>query len=248
MRFICFNGLTLLLFLHKRGIVIREKQLLLLPGIPKKSLHSNYFMSDLKRNAIVIGVTGGIACGKSEVGRILEEMRFSVCDADRVAHALMDKGSAVFRKVVDHFGEQILTKEGEISRPVLGKIVFEDSEQLKQLNALVHPAVRAVLSQWIHKMRAEDKPSAILLPLLFESGMQDLEWDAVVCVSSPENEVFQRLEKRGLSPEEAEQRVRSQMPLAEKESRADHVLPNIGTLGELKLAMRKTVDAIMLER
>ncbi|MDF7825269.1 dephospho-CoA kinase [Pontiellaceae bacterium B12227] len=205
-------------------------------------------MSGLKRNAIVIGITGGIACGKSEVGRILEEMAFSVCDADCVAHALMDKGSAVFRKVVDHFGEQILTEEGEISRPVLGKIVFEDPQQLEQLNALVHPAVRAVLSKWIEEMRARGKPSAILLPLLYESGMQNLKWDAVVCVSSPENDVFQRLEKRGLSPEEAEMRVRSQMPLAEKESRSDYVLPNIGTLGELKLAVRKTVDAIMQER
>ncbi|MEI6892854.1 MAG: dephospho-CoA kinase [Pontiella sp.] len=205
-------------------------------------------MSGLKRNAIVIGVTGGIACGKSEVGRILEKMAFSVCDADRVAHALLEKGSVVFGKVVEHFGEQILTEEGEISRPVLGKIVFEDSQQLKQLNALMHPAVRAVLSQWIEHMRGEGKSLAILLPLLFESGMQDLEWDAVICVSSSENEVFQRLEKRGLRPEEAEQRVRSQMPLAEKESRADHVLPNRGTLAELKLVVRKTVDTIMQER
>ena len=205
-------------------------------------------MSGLQRKPIVIGITGGIACGKSEVGRILEEMSFSVCDADRVAHALMDKGSAVFRKVVDHFGEQILTEEGDLSRPALGKIVFEDPHQLQHLNRLVHPAVQAVLEKWIVEMRAAEKSAAILLPLLFESGMQNLGWDAVVCVSSPEKEIFQRLEERGLSPAEAEQRISSQMPLAEKERLADHVLPNVGTLGELKLAVRKTVEAIMLER
>lgn len=196
----------------------------------------------------MLGITGGIACGKSEVGRILAEMDFKVCDADRVAHALMSRGSAVFNDVVDLFGEQILTEDGEIARPVLGKIVFEDSQRLEQLNALVHPSVRRTLAEWIEAMRAVEKSSAILLPLLFESRMQDLDWDAVVCVSCPENKVFQRLEKRGLSQEEAEQRMNSQMPLVEKERLADYVIQNSGTRGELKVAVRETVDAIMLKR
>ena len=196
----------------------------------------------------MLGITGGIACGKTEVGRILGEMGFRLCDADHVAHTLMGRNSAVFNKVVDLFGEQILTEEGEISRPVLGKIVFEDSQRLELLNTLVHPAVRRALAAWIMTMRAEKRSAAVLLPLLFESRMHDLDWDAVVCVSCPENKIFQRLEKRGLSHEEAEQRVCSQMPSAEKERLADYVIPNSGTLGELKLAVRETVDAIMLER
>ena len=205
-------------------------------------------MSDFNRKAISIGVTGGIACGKSEVGRILREIGFAVCDADRVAHDLMDKGSPVFQHVVDHFGDQILSESGGISRPVLGKLVFDDPSKLRALNALVHPAVRKALEDWMECRRTEGRPAAVLLPLLYESGMEDLDWDAVVCVSSPKQNVFQRLEKRGLSPEEAEKRVCSQMPLAEKEKRADVVIPNIGTLGELELAVRKTVEAIMLER
>ncbi len=205
-------------------------------------------MSNNKRNVVVLGVTGGIACGKSEVGRILGEMGFSVCDADRVAHDLMKKGTPVFRQVVNHFGTRILTDEGEISRLNLGKIVFEDPEQRKVLNDLVHPTVREALAKWIDKMRSEGQSSAGLIPLLFESGMQNLEWDAVVCVSSRETDVFQRLEKRGLSREEAEKRVRSQMPLAEKEKLADYVVPNHGTLGELELVARKTVEAIVGER
>ncbi|MDH3981404.1 MAG: dephospho-CoA kinase [Kiritimatiellaceae bacterium] len=202
-------------------------------------------MTDFKRNAIVIGVTGGIACGKSEVGRILGEMGFTVCDADCVAHDLMGKGTPVFQKMIEHFGERIIGADGEIARPILGKIVFEDSDQRDVLNRLVHPAVRENLANWIGKMRSEGKPSAVLLPLLFESGMQNLDWDAVICVSSPESDVFQRLEKRGLTPEEAEKRVHSQMPLAEKEGRADLVVPNIGTLRELELATRETVNAIV---
>ncbi len=201
-------------------------------------------MSDLKRETMIVGVTGGIACGKSEVGRILGEMGFAVLDADVVARDLMDKGSPVFREVVDHFGERILSSEGEIARPILGKIVFEDSEERGVLNGLVHPAVRKRLSKWISERRAEGRSAAVLIPLLFESGMESLGFDAVLCVSSPEAEVFRRLERRGLSRREAEQRIRSQMPTREKEKRANYVVPNGGTLGELELATRKTVDAI----
>ncbi|MDZ8120087.1 dephospho-CoA kinase [Pontiella agarivorans] len=205
-------------------------------------------MSDSHRKAISLGITGGIACGKSEVGRILGEMGFAVCDADRVAHDLMEKGKPVFQQIIHHFGDDVLTEDGRISRSDLGKMVFEEPSRLQLLNMLVHPAVRQELEKWMAVQKKENRPSAVLLPLLFESGMDDLNWDVVVCVSSAEPSVFQRLEKRGLSPEEAEQRVLSQMPLAEKESRADVVINNLGTLGELELAVRETVKAIMLER
>lgn len=205
-------------------------------------------MSNKERNVVVLGVTGGIACGKSEVGRILDKMGFAVCDADRVAHGLMKKGTPVFLQVVDRFGTAILSDDGEISRPILGKIVFENPDQREVLNRLVHPAVRESLAGWIDQMRSEGHRSAVLIPLLFESGMQDLDWDAVICVSSRNEDVFQRLEKRGLSREEAEKRIHSQMPLAEKEKLADYIVPNHGALGELELATRKTVDAIVGER
>jgi dephospho-CoA kinase len=205
-------------------------------------------MPDSKRHPLVICITGGIACGKSEVGRILGELGFAVCDADRVAHGLLNRKTAVFREVVDYFGEQVLTEEGEISRSALGEIVFQNTQQLKKLNAIVHPAVRHKLDEWICEIRAGEKHGAVLLPLLFESGMQDLKWNAVVCVSSPEKQVFQRLEKRGLSRKAAELRIHSQMPLAEKEQRSDYVLPNNGTLKELEMAVRETVNTIMLER
>ena len=112
-------------------------------------------MSNIERNVVVLGVTGGIACGKSEVGRILGEMGFAVCDADRVAHELMKKGTPVFSQVVNRFGTAILLENGEISRPILGKIVFEDSEQREVLNELVHSAVRESLTGWIDQMRSE---------------------------------------------------------------------------------------------
>jgi dephospho-CoA kinase len=199
-------------------------------------------MSDIRRNAIVIGITGGIACGKSEVGRILGDMGFAVCDADRIAHGLMRKGMPVFLQVAKHFGTRILADDGEIARPILGEIVFEDSMQREKLNALVHPAVREALSDWISEKRSAGTNAAVLVPLLFETGMDSLDWDAVLCVSSSEEQVFQRLEKRGLDRAGAEQRIRSQMPLAEKEKQADWVVPNLGTLNELEAAVRQAVE------
>jgi dephospho-CoA kinase len=202
-------------------------------------------MSDQNRNALVIGVTGGIACGKSEIGRIFGDMDFAVCDADCVAHDLMRRGAPVFQKVVERFGDHILAADGEISRPILGKAVFEDAVLREALNTLVHPAVREVLEGWIREMRAGRKNGVVIVPLLFESGMDDLDLDAVLCVSSSEDHVFQRLEKRGLEHGDAGLRIRSQMDLQEKERRADLVVPNNGTLDELEQAVRKTVQALI---
>lgn len=202
-------------------------------------------MSENERNVIILGVTGGIACGKSEVGRILNDMGFAVCDADRVAHDLMKKGTPVFTQVVDHFGVKVLLNKGEISRPELGAIIFKDPAQREILNQIVHPAVRETLEQWIFEKQKTGKNAAVLIPLLFESGMQNLGWDAVLCVSSHKKDVFQRLEKRGLNRDEAEKRVCSQMPLSKKETLADYVVPNVGTRGELELATRKIVQAIV---
>lgn len=194
--------------------------------------------------SLVLCVTGGIACGKSEVGRVLGEMGFEVCDADRVAHGLMKKGTPVYRQVVARFGERILLADGEISRPILGKTVFGNPEERNALNGLVHPAVREKLAGWIAEKRTMGKDAAVLVPLLFESGMETLEWDAILCVSSSEELVFQRLEKRGLSRSEAALRVASQMPLAEKEQRSDQVLPNLGTLDELEDLTRDAVKRV----
>ncbi|VGO14149.1 Dephospho-CoA kinase [Pontiella desulfatans] len=199
-------------------------------------------MSDKKRYPIVLGLTGGIACGKSEVGRILGEMGFAVCDADRVAHELMRKGTPVFQQVVDSFGNHILADDGEISRPILGKIVFENPARRTELDALVHPAVRVALEGWIAERRFNGENAAVQIPLLFESGMETLDWDAVFCVSSSGELVLQRLGMRGLGREEAMLRIQSQMPLAQKEARADHVVPNLGTLEELEAAVRQAVE------
>jgi dephospho-CoA kinase len=205
-------------------------------------------MSENNCKAIVLGITGGIACGKSEVGRILETMNFAVCDSDRVAHDLMKKGTPVYRQVVAHFGERILTNHGEISRPALGTIVFNNAAEREILNKLAHPAVREYLTEWIVTHQESGTDAAVQIPLLFESGMDNLGWDAVLCISSDERSVLKRLCDRGFNASDARERISAQMPLEEKETRADFVVPNSGTLDELDQATRKIVAVIRGER
>ncbi len=205
-------------------------------------------MSNKNRNTVVAAITGGIACGKSEVGRILGEMGFWVCDADRVAHGLMVSGTPVYQRILEAFGQPVLGEDGEISRPKLGAIVFEHPEKRLILNQLVHPAVRVFLEAWIAERRMREENAAVQIPLLFESGMEVLDWDAVICVASTEAAMYGRLERRGINRQEARRRIESQMSLAEKERLSDHVIRNFGTLKELEKATRMVVDSLMLER
>lgn len=197
---------------------------------------------------VVLCITGGIACGKSTVGCVFEAMGFVMCDADCVAHELMKKGTPVYRQVVEQFGDEILTPDGEISRPKLGAVVFEDSEKRLRLNQLVHPAVRAVLDDWISERRTRGETAAVQLPLVFESGMDSMDWDGIICVSTGEPAALERLEKRGLSRADALKRIQAQMSLKEKEKRADRVIHNLGTVEELEAETRRVVESLMLER
>jgi len=205
-------------------------------------------MTGLARTSLVLCITGGIACGKSEAGRILSHMGFSVCDADPIAHDLMRKGTSIYRQLVDHFGKSILSDDAEISRPILGGIIFENPEEREALNGMVHPAVRDYLEHWIAEKRQQEKKAAALVPLLFESEMDELDWDAILCIASSDALVLKRLEERGVTGKASEQRLASQMPLIEKKQRSDHVVPNEGTLEDLEQSMRKTVNLIMTRR
>lgn len=175
-------------------------------------------------------------------------MGFKVSDADILAHNLMTPGMPVYRRIVDQFGKQVLTDSGEISRPTLGRIVFNDETKRLQLNDLIHPAVRDALEQWIAERHAEGERAAAQVPLLYESGMETLAWDTVLCVSSSEALVMKRLLGRGLDRKEALKRIRVQMPLPEKERLADRVIPNLGTIQELETATRKAVEGLLAER
>ena len=191
-----------------------------------------------------IGITGGIACGKSEAGRILESIGIKVCDADRVAHQQMIPGTPVYSDIVRVFGRKVLGEDGLVDRGTLGQIVFDDPEALRRLNELVHPAVLEAIQSWLSEQQGL---CAVMVPLLFEVGWEAM-WDAVVCVAASEENVMARLGKRGFSAEESRRRIEAQMALSEKISRADYVIYNDGTLAEFRESTLSVVDRIKCER
>ncbi len=189
---------------------------------------------------IILGITGGIACGKTETGRFLSEEGFAVLDTDLLAHEIMSAGAPVFERVVEQFGKTILSAEGEIDRAKLGRLVFANLAARETLNGLVHPAVIKAAEEWKSEQQGD---VAILVPLLFEAGWTE-GWDAILCVSAEEETVFQWLKKRGLTKDEARKRIAAQMPLAEKEAKANFVIKNNETLDALRDETLKVIECI----
>lgn len=191
-------------------------------------------------------MTGGLACGKSEVGRILRRAGVPVVDADLVAHDVMRPGRPVYRAVVRRFGRGIVRSSGAIDRAELGRVVFADPAARMDLNALVHPAVRRARERWMRDALRRKPVVAAIVPLLFETGAGDA-FDAVICVAAPRREAMKRLRARGLTAAEAAQRVRAQMPLRRKRRLADRVIENDGTLADLARATRRVLASVLEE-
>jgi len=184
-----------------------------------------------------IGITGGIGCGKSEVGRLLAERGVAVLDADEVARRQLEPGTPVHAALRRRYGAPVQAPDGTLDRAWLARRVFGDAAEREALNALVHPPVLGAIRTWVAERRAQG-PVAVQVPLLFEVGLVD-PWDAVVCVAADAAVVQQRLRARGWSDEEARQRLAAQWPLEEKMRRADYVIWNNGSLAELAAAVER---------
>ena len=183
-----------------------------------------------------VGLTGGIATGKSTVGLMFVELGCHLIDADHISHQFFQPGEAVYSAVIQAFGERILSADRTINRKVLGEIVFNDAEARKKLNQLVHPAVVQRQRDWLNEMEARD-PGGISIvdaTLMIEVGTYK-NYDKVIVVTCRPEIQKQRLRTRsGLSEEEIEARVRSQMPLEEKVKYADFVIDNSGDLPDTR--------------
>lgn len=184
-------------------------------------------------SSIILGITGGIACGKSEAGEFFKEENFQVLDTDVLAHESIKRGSSAYKSVVEKFGENILSSSVEIDREKLGVKVFSDCAARKELEKIIHPYVIEKTREWICACRNQKQDGVVLVPLLFEVGWID-DWDAIICVTANENNIFHRLGKRGLNKKESKERLAAQMALSEKENRSDFIIENNGTLDELK--------------
>lgn len=191
-----------------------------------------------------VGLTGGFACGKSEVGRVLREQGAEVVDADDLAHEAMRAGTPVFEKVVARFGRGVVGRDGEIDRAAVGERVFAGSEERRALEALVHPEVIRRLEAWLDETSGRGRHAVAIVPLLYEAGLAG-RWDAVICVTAPEAAVLDRAAGRGLTAADARARIAAQMPVEEKARKADHVIRNNGTLDALKERAREVWSEIL---
>jgi dephospho-CoA kinase len=180
-----------------------------------------------------VGLTGGIASGKSAVAARLRELGLPVLNADQLAHRLMEPGQAAYNDVLREFGPDVLIPDGSLDRKKLGEIVFSDAAKRERLNAIVHPRVIEAREEQLKQMEAENPCGIAIIEaaLLIENGYYKKLDRLVVCSSRPEQQL-ERLRARGFTAEQARQRIESQLGLAEKLSVADDVVDCSGTLEE----------------
>lgn len=182
----------------------------------------------------MVGLTGGIGSGKSAVSRLLAEHGAVVVDADLVAREVVEPGTEGLAKVVAEFGEQVLMPDGTLDRPALGALVFADPAKLQALNAIVHPLIGHRTTELL--AQAREAGATVLVhdvPLLVESHLAEA-YDAVVVVAAdPETQLHRLTTLRGMSEQEARQRIAAQAPLADKLAVATHVISNDGPIEDL---------------
>lgn len=196
----------------------------------------------------VIGLTGGIATGKTLVSETLRDLGATIINADLVGHEAYLPHTETWQAVVDAFGTDILDPEGQIVRPKLGAIVFSDPARLEQLNSIVHPRIYAMISDRIEGLKG-DGVSAVVVEaaLLIEAGWTPLV-DEIWVLTSPIEQVYSRLTGRGMSSEQARARIESQMPQEERVTHADVVVVNDRGESELRSAVRKQWDQRVASR
>ncbi|PRR93485.1 MULTISPECIES: dephospho-CoA kinase [unclassified Bacillus (in: firmicutes)] len=192
---------------------------------------------------LVIGLTGGIASGKSTVSQMIKEQGIRVVDADVIAKEAVSKGTPALRQIVQTFGEGVLLPNGELNRQQLGAIVFSDEEKRKQLNAIVHPEVRKeMLRQRDEGINSQETFVVLDIPLLFESQLESLVDRIIVVYTTPDLQLSRLMNRNHLSEKEALNRIHSQQPLEEKCKKADCVIENTQDLAFIRKQLQNILN------
>jgi dephospho-CoA kinase len=177
-----------------------------------------------------VGLTGGLATGKSFVGRALAELGCRLLKADDIGHAALEPGGAAYAGAVREFGSEILDEDGSIVRRKLGAVVFGHPEKLKRLNEIVHPAVIAQEERWMREIESQDPASIVVVEaaILIETGSYRRFQTLVLTVCGEEQQIERAIKRDGLSREEVLDRLKRQMPLEEKRKFANYVIDTSG--------------------
>ncbi|HEA6242747.1 TPA: dephospho-CoA kinase [Staphylococcus aureus] len=191
---------------------------------------------------IVIGLTGGIASGKSTVSELLSVFGFKVVDADKAAREAVKKGSKGLAQVREVFGDEAIDENGEMNRRYMGDLVFNHPEKRLELNAIIHPIVRDIMEEEKQEYLKQGYNVIMDIPLLFENELENTVDEVWVVYTSESIQMDRLMQRNNLSLEDAKARVYSQISIDKKSRMADHVIDNLGDKLELKQNLERLLE------
>lgn len=184
----------------------------------------------------IIGLTGGIASGKSSVSKMLSDLGAAIIDADVIARDVVQPGQKVFQKIIEEFGDNILKADGTIDRKKLGYLVFNDRDKLNMLNSITHPEIIRIIEERVEDIRTEGKYDVIVIdaPLLLESGMKTMVDEVWLVFADMDTQLKRLMLRDGLDIDTARDRIMSQMPMEEKIKLSHRIIDNSKDLEHTK--------------
>jgi dephospho-CoA kinase len=195
---------------------------------------------------VVIGLTGGIASGKSTVSNMIRKQGIRVIDADQIAREVVEVGKPAYQQIVDTFGDEILHDDQTINREKLGTLIFADQKKREQLNHIVHPAVRKeMLTQTQEEKEQHAKLVVLDIPLLFESKLTYMVDKTILVYVDEEKQLKSLMERNDLSEDDAKIRIRSQLPLKEKIKLSDEIINNNGSIEETEAQLHELLRKLV---
>ena len=202
----------------------------ILPTVKSNALTNEY------KTMLNVGLTGGIASGKTTVAQMFVALGAHLIDFDKLAHEVQEPGKSAWNEIVKFCGDGILNQDDTINRNRLAQIVFTDKRKLEALNNIVHPLVFDLWYERLDKIKRQQEQAIVLsdVPLLFEEKMQYLFDLTMLILISPEEQIFRLMERNGLSYDEAQLRLKNQMPIVDKIGLADIVIDNSGDVSQTK--------------
>ncbi len=197
---------------------------------------------------MIIGLTGGIATGKSTVSNILIQLGQAIVDSDRIAREVVEPGRPAYDQIVAHFGTDILLPNNELDRAKLGKVIFSNPDERKVLEQITHPAIYAEMDLQIAQIIQNGYQLVFLdVPLLIETGMHKKVDKVVLVYTDVETQLTRLMARDHSSKEDALKRISAQMPIEEKRSYADYIIENNGSLEELQTQVSALLETLQVE-
>lgn len=204
-------------------------------------------MNTSARPFLLVGLTGGIATGKSTVSAMLRALGAVIIDADQLAREVVEPGAPALAQIVAAFGRGVLGPDGRLDRKALGAIVFADADARRRLEALTHPPIHARLTRRLAELTAQKFQGLAIFdaPVMIESGTYTTMDRLVVVITDEATQLARLMARDGIDRTEALRRIRSQMPLAEKAKLADHVIDNSGDRAATEAQVRRVHAALL---